>query len=50
MTFSQIFALYFLSRMDKYEIKIIKGFEHDSFSRDWVGKQNRVENESFSCV
>jgi hypothetical protein len=30
-----MFKMFFLSRMDKYEIKIIEGYEHDSFSRDW---------------
>jgi hypothetical protein len=33
---SEIFYIYFLSRMDKYGIKIINGSEHDSYSREWA--------------
>jgi len=33
---SRIFYIYFLSRMDKYGIKIIDGFEHDSFDTGWA--------------
>lgn len=31
-----IFQIYFLACMDKHEIQVMEGFEHDSFSTDWA--------------
>lgn len=30
------FYIYFLAKLDKHDIKIIKGYDHDDNDRSWV--------------